>query len=114
MKLVITIFALFLVLLSSNCYPAMQRAEELVWSCTDETPSSRVFCMAYMAGMLDAYTVISGLYPQAKFACIPETGISGEQVMNIFIKWVKDHPEKQHIPARTIVLLSLRDAFPCK
>jgi len=113
MRSVIILLALFLILLGSNCY-SIDRAEELVWFCQEESFTyNRGYCHGYLGGILDAYAVISHSYPQAKFICLPKAGISGEQTKNIFIKWVKDHPEQQHIAPRTAVLLSLRDAFPC-
>ena len=98
---------------------AMERAEELARKCSGEGDSpkkmlGRTHCISYITGMVDAYLLITGVAPQARFICLPEDGISGDQAVKIFVKWVKNHPEGQQMLAKSAVLVSLGNAFPCK
>lgn len=120
MKIIVMAILLLLMTSTPDQASAIERAEELVRKCIADVSNpkeafDRIHCSSYIGGILDAYSAISDLYPQSKFICLPkQTGISVDQAINIFIRWVKDHPDKHHLPARSAVLISLRDAFPCK
>jgi len=36
------------------------------------------------------------------------------QVLKVVMKYIDDHPEQLHLPARNLVLDSVANAFPCK
>jgi len=44
----------------------------------------------------------------------PPEGVSGAQMADIFRLYLKNHPERRHEDAATLVLDSLAEAFPCK
>lgn len=64
-------------------------------------------CLNYIMGVFDGYEVTSkgGI-------CRPE-GVTFGQVELVVLKYVKDHPEELHEPAAALVLLALKNAFPC-
>jgi len=121
-SLAIVVLAIALSLLLAPAFDhvsAMKRAEELAGKCGGKGDGQRerlgrIHCTSYITGMVDAYLPIAGLTPQARFICLPEEGISGDQAVKIFVKWVKNHPEGQDMVAKSAVLVSLGNAFPCK
>jgi len=46
--------------------------------------------------------------------CLPKGGIELGQALRVTVKWLKDHPEKLHLPGDILIGLALRDAFACK
>jgi hypothetical protein len=53
-----------------------------------------------------------------KASCLPVssegTGVTGEQARLIVEKYMRDHPERLHQPARAVAGTALVLAFPCK
>lgn len=75
---------------------------------------SDVYCAAYVDGVVDGYRITADLYPKGRFICLPNSGLSNDVVIQIFSKWFKKNPKENNTPARSGVLLSLKDAYPCK
>jgi len=60
------------------------------------------FCYGYVAGVVDMlYTV-----------CLPD-GMTRQQVIDVLTLWLRDHPEKRHLPASSLVAGALKEKFPC-
>jgi hypothetical protein len=120
LRVVVLATALILLLVPAfDCASAMERAYALALKCSGEGNSQRerlgrTHCRSYITGMVDAYMLITGVAPQARFICLPEEGVAGDQAVKIFVKWVRSHPEGQDMPAKSAVLVSLGNAFPCK
>lgn len=45
-------------------------------------------------------------------ACPPD-GVSNLQVRDVVAQSLQNHPERRHFTARILILLAMRDAFPC-
>jgi hypothetical protein len=97
------------------------RAEQLAWECQGQEPAEHpelgpLMCTEYVLGMLDMYAMMADpRVGNAKpLACLPDSGISGDQGIKIFLKWANDHPEQLHNSARMSFLVALRWAFPCQ
>jgi hypothetical protein len=95
-----------------------KRTEELARECRGEPPAGDLglmFCIGYLSGLTDMHALMSDarLGGGRSQYCIPETGISNEQAMKVFLKWADDHPEQLHKSARISVLIAFREAFPC-
>lgn len=73
-----------------------------------------VHCVGYIDGVIDSYIIVTSLYPQAKFICLPKAGLENEKALRIFQTWLKKNPKERNMPARAGVLLSLKAAYPCK
>ena len=75
--------------------------------------------MGYIAGFYDGRTTEDYGIPELK-ACFPvgrdveKVAVSFEQMVLVFIKWAKDHPEKHHWGDWQGVRQAFADAFPCK
>jgi hypothetical protein len=39
--------------------------------------------------------------------------VTEEQIADVVVKWLDDHPEKRDLPAPLLVMKSLNEAFPC-
>jgi len=70
-------------------------------------------CMHYVAGYLDGYGVASAAEKGKPFLCFPDHSNTG-QMVRVFVKWMRDHPEKLHLAASACFFEALTDAFMCK
>ena len=66
-------------------------------------------CTGYVGGVLDAYGVVSSLYPNVKVYCVSGEGISIDAAVNALVQWVRIHPENAALPSRSAILLSLKE-----
>lgn len=57
--------------------------------------------VAYLKGSLEDLGV-----------CFPE-GVSLGQRIRVTMKYIRDHPEQEHLPSAELVVLGLHAAFPC-
>ena len=96
------------------------RADEFMWKCEGLAGDNeftnllgKVWCVAYLDGILDAAVITQVHHPRALPICAPESGVSGDQARLVFIKWAKDHPAKLHLSARVLAVAALLEAFPC-
>ena len=72
------------------------------------------FCMLYMLGFDDGYNAANFVAGNKNMVyCIP-SGVTSDQLVDIFIKYLNDHPESLHEKAQFLALSSLLKAFPCE
>src|SRR5437867_8575940 len=71
-------------------------------------------CGGYVQGFLDGLVMDIGL-GNKPFVCQPSDGITVNQAVRIFLKYVDEHPRWLRPPtwAGSILTLALMDAFPC-
>ena len=71
-------------------------------------------CAGYIAGIVDFHTVATTVesLPSDMF-CLPKN-ISTAQVIRDVRQYLEDNPEKHHDLAAYLVLLALREAYPCQ
>lgn len=74
-------------------------------------------CQGYVRGVSDAVDALFRLTARAQpeaipLFCIPKDR-TNHQILDVAIKFVKEHPEKRHAPTKFLVLDSLIEAFPC-
>lgn len=107
-----------------------ESAEQALAQCTDALSfldheskpsdiSKTAYNVGYCTGLVQGVTKTFDLYrrstpsQQKLFAsCPPETMDNG-QAMRVYVRYLKDHPAALHLDASGIMLLALRDAFPC-
>jgi hypothetical protein len=73
-------------------------------------------CMGFIAGVLDRDTIATTDetgHPAGRNFCVPAEA-STTQLAKVVVKYGDDHPQQLHLPAVVIVLLAMKDAFPCK
>ena len=92
-----------------------QKGNDLVEDCTSDNDSNVLTCLGYVMGvadMIDANSTldISGFSP----ICIPSETVTVGQLRRVVVKYLNSHPEKTHDPAVVLVVVALREAFPCQ
>lgn len=98
---------------------ALGPADELVRDCTitptkAEEAFRQVQCVSYISGMLDCYSVVSGIVPSVRLYCTPQKGIPVEVALDALVQWLRVHPDKASTPSRSALLLALMEKFPCR
>jgi Rap1a immunity proteins len=68
-------------------------------------------CTGYIAAVVDIYE-----FTHAPSYCPPRgpNGANIGQVQDIVVKYVRDNPEKRHLPFMRLTLDALEKAFPCQ
>ena len=66
----------------------------------------------YLGGFNDAAVLIDTAVSHGIY-CVPSQGIENDQLVRVVKKYLDEHPEDLHLTARILVLLALREAFPC-
>jgi Rap1a immunity proteins len=113
-----TVATIFLVIWT-NCAAAYTGADQLIKDCTvvptkPEEAFRQTRCTGYVGGVLDAYGVVSGLYRNVNIYCAPQGGLTGDTAIGALVQWVRVHPDKAELPARSALLMALRDRYPCR
>lgn len=73
--------------------------------CKDTGYFSQGHCLGYWAGIWDAFS-------QLNFFC-GTAHATKQQIADIVIKYMVQHPEERHKPAISLGLAALTEAFPC-
>jgi len=76
-------------------------------------------CTAYLMGLADGI-VIESSYAEARFGlkisapyCVRDTyGMEQGQRVRILLKYIRNHPEKAHLPTAGLYINAMGDAFP--
>ncbi len=68
-------------------------------------------CLMYIAGV--AQTLILNDDTAMMTGPCPGAQVTEEQITDVVLKWLDDHPEKRHLPAPYLVMTALKEAFPC-
>jgi len=71
------------------------------------------WCLGYVEGIADGIEIVSETSKSARLYCMAEDVTTGQGV-RVFVKWLRDHPEKLHNSGRILVVASFVNAFPCK
>lgn len=93
---------------------------------SENMPSSEAFqagaCTGYIKGIDDMEIIYASIIagPSAsekevkKYSlyCLP-MGTTNNQMANIIVKYVKDHPDEMNTDANVVVVKAFRAAFPC-
>lgn len=62
------------------------------------------FCAGYVGGVIDT---------SHSLFCFPSE-VTKRQIINTTIMYLRDHPEKRHLFAPSLVIKAMRATFPCK
>jgi hypothetical protein len=76
------------------------------------------FCVGYLWGSHDTDFMVQMLEEREKItlmkhAC-PPSNSSTAQAVRIVVKYLRDNPERLHMPASVLVTDAIRSSFPCK
>jgi len=75
------------------------------------------FCAGFIDGVINSqwmWEASDKFHKQSHFLslCLPQEGTNG-QYLQVFLKYLDDHPEELHKPAALLLVESLAKAFPC-
>jgi hypothetical protein len=111
--------------LSANVYASEKTGSDFMDHCSNVIKESSgieitgvelqkaLYCIAYMDGFIESYTVTIFSTRAENLFCLPE-GINNEQVARIFYKYLQENPKSLHRSGKTLLFTSLIEAFPCK
>jgi len=102
--------------LLTKCSLAVRVFDGEKLSTTDALEGS--FCVGYILGNHDTDYMVQMLEEHEKItlmkhACSPSNA-STAQAVRIVVKYLRDNPERLHMPASVLVTDAIRSAFPCK
>ncbi len=108
-----------LLALVANSVQAYGTAHELVRDCTvTATNPTEAFrerqCFSYVSGVLDGYGVVRDLYKNVRIYCEPTNGMTVDTALSAVVEWLRCSPDRASVPARSGILLALRERYPCK
>jgi hypothetical protein len=97
-----------------NRCTASEKSVEGTAKLSGEEALDAMWCMGYMSGLLDGFSVGDYKVAGAKVMCAPEEGLTRTQALRIVNKWLREHPEALPKSGRRGALLALASAYPCK
>lgn len=90
---------------------AVVHGNELLQICKSEPDVPDAFdgCDTYIVGATDALDLVA---LHLTNICRPERH-SIQQLRDITVQWLEEHPEERHRPAAKLIGLALAEAWPC-
>lgn len=70
-------------------------------------------CVSWVNGAVQGAAHTFTSEPEKPNYCTPGYGGSNGQYAAVFLKYLRDHPEKLHLPAIYVFHQSMAEAFPC-
>jgi hypothetical protein len=86
---------------------------------TDVEMARNMECLSYIRGLIDGATyeiAATDLGKTKKAEALPfcrPKGVGDVQFLRAALKYVRDNPEKAHLPTVVLIFAALRNAFPC-
>jgi hypothetical protein len=85
---------------------------------TDDDPANGSYCLGFIDGVMllatDTTVRLVDSDHRSSLPCAPAEGLTTGQAMRVVLKYLNSHPETLHKSAQLLVVLALREAFPCK
>ena len=100
----------------SPAWPQWLGGNEFVETCLSDGSGEHLSCLLYIIGVADMISGLSNMepvIPNYAPTCFPDGTTTG-QLHRIVVKYLKAHPEETHTPAVVLVMVALREAFPCQ
>ena len=83
---------------------------DLYEDCTKHGSVGEIFCLGYVAGVVDQLEIRRG--PKFPDGCIPRTVTKG-QMKDVVLQYLQSNPETRDITASLLVSLAVAKAWPC-
>jgi hypothetical protein len=90
---------------------AYETGNELYTWCT--TAASEAHCLSYILGVSDTISSYQGLKLAKTIVCAPK-GVTGGQIRDVVVNYLKAHPEERHTSASSSILVALSEVWPCR
>ena len=95
-----------------SCGAAVKEQDGLKVS--DQEAIESLWCIGYVSGFLDSMSITQSSAGGRKVICLPQQGITNEQAIRIFVKYLRDNPQTLHETGRMSLFIALGKAFPCR
>lgn len=82
------------------------------WCSQSDASFKEGFCLGYIGGLRAMNQVRTYINPKDALFCTPE-GLSNERARAVVLKYLLTNPDKLNAHFSMIVILALREAFPC-
>lgn len=82
------------------------------WHKVCNMDSTTSMCTSYVRGVIEGAVFQSGYSKTALPFCAPD-GVQYGQFKDIFVKYLRDHPEKRHLSTSVLVMIATTQAYPC-
>ena len=69
-------------------------------------------CMGYHRGVIEARGIWETV-SKFKTICLPD-GVTDDQTIRVVVKYLNENPANLHTTAAALVMVALKEAFPCK
>jgi hypothetical protein len=95
---------------------SFETGNDLIGVCSDGHVGNEGYCRGYAMGVADALMAVKAMKENGwpiPTACIP-THVKTEQVRDVVVQYLNDHPAIRHQAAGGHALMALQAAFPCK
>ena len=80
--------------------------------CTSKDAGIRSHCLGYVIGFRHAVFVINALYKTKGPFCVSRQATHG-QLQDIFVNYLRSHPETRHEFAGLLFVAAMNEKFPC-
>ena len=78
-----------------------------LWEPCQQATGNGSLCLAYVAGIAEALELEGKI-------CLSHRNVTYDQVTDIVVKYLRDHPEERHYDAARLFGSVLKNTFPCK
>jgi hypothetical protein len=75
-------------------------------------PAIKTQATTYVSGALNTLQLVQTTKNFPKLVCLPD-GVTYEQAVDIFCKFLEEHPEQRSKNSAILIVSSLARAFPC-
>ncbi|MEO5493084.1 MAG: Rap1a/Tai family immunity protein [Sphingomonas sp.] len=89
--------------------PGWETGNSLLSDCQSDNPAKQAFCLGYVGAIGDWTQSDPRLGSRV---CLPAGGVRS-QMVDVVVKYLKDNPAERAKGASLLVVLALREAFPC-
>ena len=81
----------------------------LAVACRDDAP----ICRATIGAVLDVLDAVERAHPSARIYCPAVRPVPVEDVRRVVLGWIGRNPDDLKAPGAWVVMVALREAFPC-
>ncbi len=79
-----------------------------------DTANARDFyCTGFFVGFSETTFVLEAIH-SFKDVCMPSKGVTPRQLRQVFLNYMREHPEDWHLMAGSLALNAYLEAWPCK
>ena len=106
------IVLLSLLTMAEQAAGSFETGASLLSYCDSKPGFEQGVCSGFIVSVSDTHNTLANWRDLPKAFCIP-AGVSRGQIREVFIKYAKEHPNKLHTSASSLVINAFIQAFHC-